>query len=271
VLQNISPLNLVHPDEPDFKPENCRTFHDITRFVHQKAMEEMFSLGKNVQGKERVGLRLKSEIPLQVHIIYIDQEPGSGKKARRWVEADQIASVPMKAFWEGIRQFGWPSRAPGGDLKGFMSVMATNLSTSTRGEFSESSFAVLSKEYMILSLRMGYHFTTVESMCTQIAGNNYIRFQCKGGGASIERRTRRIRLFREILARMGFQFYGKGDFIDAKAAYQNPTTIQTNLTLLGRITMMTKQLDMALSNDSITTWYIKDYLKQLGLDAEDTP
>jgi len=267
VLGNIAPLRLLHPDDPDFRAENCRTFHDITRFVHQMAMEEMFSLGKNVQNKERVGLRLKSDIPLQVHIIYIDQEVDTGKKARRWVEEDRIDSVPMTAFWNGIRQHGWPTQAPGGELKGFMSVMATKLSTSTRGEFSESSFAVLSKEYMILSLRMGYHFTTVESMCTQVAANNYIRFQCKGGGASIERRTRRIRLFREILSRVGFQFHGTGDFIDAKSAYQNPGTVQHQLTLLGRITMMTKQLDMALSNDSITAWYIQDYLKQLGLDA----
>ena len=45
---------------------------------------------------------------------------------------------------------------------------------------------------------------------------------------------------------------GKGDFIDAKLAYQNPQAIMDNLSVLGRITIMTKQLDMALSNDPIT-------------------
>ena len=265
-LSHIAPLNLLHPDDEDFQAVNCRTFHDITRFVHQKAMEEMFSLGKNIRDKDRVAMQLKSETPLQVHIIYIDQEYEAKGRGKRWVQEDEIRSVPMKAFWEGIRIEGWPSQGPRGDLKGFMSVMATNLSTDTRGEFSESSFAVLSKEYMILSLRMGYHFTTVEAMCTPVAGNNYIRYQCKGGGASMGRRLRRVHLFRELLSRAGFEKAGKGDFIDARTDYQNPGAIQSKLTLLGRITMMTKQLDMALSNDSITNWYIKDFAKKLGLD-----
>jgi len=263
VLQQIAPLKLLHPDEPDFKPENCRTFHDITRFVHQKAMEEMFSFGKNMKNKEQVALQLKSDIPLQVHIIYIDQDLSQYQGKKRQITVEEIASVPMKAFWEGIKMEGWPSHPPAADFKGFASVMATNLSTNTRGEFSESSFAVLGREYMILSLRMGYHFTTVEAMCTPVAGNNYIRFQCKGGGASLERRSRRIRLFIDLLSSIGFDNAGKGDFIDAKIAYQNPQAIAHNLLLLGRITMITKQLDMALSNDSITQWYTNDFMKKL--------
>ena len=38
------------------------------------------------------------------------------------------------------------------------------------------------------------------------------------------------------------------------------------LELLGRITLMTKQLDMALSNDAIADWYLNDFMKRLGLD-----
>jgi pyruvate,water dikinase len=264
VLKHVAPLNLLHPDDADYVPENCRTFHDITRFVHQKAMAEMFSLGKNIKDKDRIALKLKSDIPLKVLIIYIDQDL-SAYKGKREVSEDAIASVPMKAFWDGVKEEGWPAHTPGGDAKGFGSVVATGLATNIEGEFSESSFAVLSKEYMILSLRMGYHFTTVEAMCTEEASSNYIRFQCKGGGASVARRSRRIRLFEELLASMGFGHTGKGDFIDARIAYQNPADLANNLRLIGHITMITKQLDMALSNESITNWYIKDFKKKLGL------
>ena len=38
--------------------------------------------------------------------------------------------------------------------------------------------------------------------------------------------------------------------------------------MLGRVTMMTKQLDMALSNDSITRWYTKDFKKKLGIEDQ---
>ena len=41
--------------------------------------------------------------------------------------------------------------------------------------------------------------------------------------------------------------------------------ILEKLRLLGRVTMLTKQLDMALSNDAITDWYMEDFAKKLGL------
>nr|CAJ31194.1 Protein related to phosphoenolpyruvate synthase [uncultured sulfate-reducing bacterium] len=193
-------------------------------------------------------------------IIYIDQDP-STYKGPRHVEEDEIASTPMKAFWEGIKEAGWPSQPGTGPSKGLRSV----LSTKREEEFSESSFAVLSKEYMVLSLRMGYHFNSVEALCTDAISKNYIRFQCKGGGAALDRRSRRICVLKELLSSMGFEHNGKGDFINAKIAYLKPSDGLAKLRLLGRITMMTKQLDMVLSNDSITEWYIQDFKKGLGL------
>jgi pyruvate,water dikinase len=267
LLDSIATLNLLNPDDPDFLPERCETFHDITRFVHQRAMEEMFSMGQNLDNKDRLALRLKSDIPLSVNIIYIDQDP-SALRGKKWVQEGEIASVPMQALWEGIKQEGWPSQGRPADLKGFMSVMTTGFATDTRGEFSENSFAVLGREYMILSLRMGYHFTTVEAMCTDLPSNNYIRMQYKGGGASQSRRARRIALMMELLSKMGFKNSGKGDFLDAKIAYESSQTTTVKLRLLGRICMMTKQLDMALSNDAISQWYTQDFLKKLGLDRE---
>jgi len=32
---------------------------------------------------------------------------------------------------------------------------------------------------------------------------------------------------------------------------------------------MTKQLDMALSNDAIARWYAEDFMKKLGLEGND--
>jgi len=267
VLSHIAPLNLVHPDDPDFIPENCRTFHDITRFVHQHAMKEMFSRGQKIKNRERVALKLKSDIPLNVQILYIDQDL-SRYRNERVVKEEEIASVPMKAFWDGIRQEGWPVSVPASDGVGATSVAGNGLATKSIGDFSEQSFVVLGKEYMILSLRMGYHFTTVEAMCTSVSSNNYIRFQCKGGGASVDRRARRVLIFEGLLKSMGFEYTHKGDFVDARIDYQEPTAIMENLRQLGRITVMTKQLDMALSNDNITQWYLGDFKKKLGLTED---
>ncbi len=264
VLARVSPLNLLAPSDPDFVPEKCRTLHDITRFAHQRAMEEMFSVGGGMAHKEKIGLSLKSDIPLPVRIIYIDQDPSElGRK--RSVRVDEIASAPMSALWEGIQQEGWPSPMRSANLRGFASVLATTMTRPESAEFADTSFAILGKEYMIVSLHLGYHFTTVEAMCSPEVSKNYIRLQYKEGGASLDRRTRRVKLMTDILSEMGFEHASKGDFLDATLSYQGPDAIAEKLRLLGRITMMTKQLDMALSSDAITQWYTEDFMKKLGL------
>ena len=119
---------------------------------------------------------------------------------------------------------------------------------------------------MLLSLRMGYHFSTIEALCTEIESKNYIRVQYKEGGAPLDRRIRRIKLLAAILSRMGFENSSQGDFLDAMITYQSCPALLSKLRLLGRISMMTKQLDMALSNDAIAQWYIEDYVKKLNLE-----
>ena len=44
VLKHITPLNLLDPRAANFRPDSCRTYHDITRFAHEKAMEELFQM-----------------------------------------------------------------------------------------------------------------------------------------------------------------------------------------------------------------------------------
>lgn len=259
VLSKISPLNLVHPADANFTQENCQTFHDITRFAHQKAMEEMFAHSKTLGSKEGIGIRLKTDIPLPVYIIYLDKDCSD-----KCIKEDNIASIPMKVFWNGIKKQGWPAQRPV-NFKGFMSVVASNMTSGDPCEFTQNSFAILSKEYMMLSLHLGYHFTTIEAMCTSEPSKNYIRMQYKNGGASIERRVRRIKLITDILSKAGFEHTSKGDFLDTVLSYNSFEGIKEKLYILGRLTMMTKQLDMALTNEAVAQWYTEDFIKKLGL------
>ena len=118
---------------------------------------------------------------------------------------------------------------------------------------------------MVLSLRMGYHFSTIEAMVSDEVNKNYVRLEFKDGGATLERRIRRIHLLIDVLSKIGFECNNKSDFLDAKLAYTDAQTIKTILHLLGKLTVMTKQLDMALSNDNIAKWYTNDFCKRLGL------
>ncbi len=266
VLAKIVPLNLLHPGAPEFHPEGCRTLHDITRFAHQKAMEEMFSGALEVGRRTGFGLRLETAIPLEVRLIDMDG-PAEEQDGKRRVAVDDLRSVPLKAFWKGVEEEGWPAHARPVNLSGFVSVVTTQMGTGSRQDFAEASFALLSTHYMLLSLHLGYHFTTFESMCTPEPSKNYIRMQFKGGGASADRRVRRIGLVMDLLSRMGFEHASRGDFLDTSISYVDEAAIAERLRLLGRLTMLTKQLDMALSNDALAQWYAGDFALKLGLRA----
>jgi pyruvate,water dikinase len=267
ISSHIAPLNLINPKDSQFMAESCRTFHDITRFCHQKAMEEMFYGASELKNKDRFSSRLLTDIPLSVNIIFIDKEIPEKAKSRT-VDENRIESVPMASFWRGVKKEGWPAPAKPADMKGIFGVFATTMTRTEDDRFSEKSFAILSEEYMILSLRMGYHFSTIEAMVTEQENKNYIRMEFKDGGATIERRIRRIKLLTDILSKAGFENYSKGDFLDSRLSYQDAESTKDALFLLGRLTVLTKQLDMALSNDAIAKWYTNDFLKKLGMPVD---
>lgn len=263
VLETVSPLNLLHPNDPQFTPEYCRTFHDITRYCHQKSMDEMFAEASSLRSEETVGLKLKSDLPLQLYII--DIESGKDTRERRWIKEDEIESIPLSAFWGGVRYQGWPSHDPPEGMRGLSVVSPSRSGVERERKFSEKSFAIVSREYLCLSLRLGYHFTTIEAMCTEEINKNYIRMQLKAGGATHDRRARRVNLLVDILGAMGFEIISRGDFLDAMISYRPVEAIREKLSKIGRLTMLTKQLDMVLATDAVTRWYTNDIKRQLEL------
>jgi pyruvate,water dikinase len=269
VLAKVVPLNLVHAGAPEFRPEGCRTLHDITRLAHQKAMEEMFGEAAPAPRHGGLGLALRTTLPLEVRLIDMDEPAARDRKGG--IPVDELRSVPLKAFWRGVEEEGWPSHARPLDLRGFVSVVTAQMGTGAREDFAEASFALASSQYMLLSLHLGYHFTTFESLCTKEASRNYVRMQFKGGGASVDRRIRRTSLMADLLARMGFEHACRGDFLDTSVSYLDEAATIETLRALGRLTMLTKQLDMALANDAVARWYTEDIARRLGLDAGPAP
>jgi pyruvate,water dikinase len=270
VLARIVPLNLVHAGAPEFRPEGCRTLHDIARLAHQKAMEEMFCEAAAAARHGGLGLALRTTIPLEVRLIDMDVPPAA-RDRKGGIPVEELRSVPLKAFWRGVEEEGWPSHARPLDLRGFVSVVTAQMGTGSREDFAEASFALASAQYMLLCLHLGYHFTTFESLCTPEASRNYVRMQLKGGGASTDRRIRRVALMTDLLSRVGFEHACRGDFLDTSVSYLDEAATIETLRFLGRLTMLTKQLDMALSNDAVARWYTEDIARKLGLDAGKAP
>ncbi|MBI4766242.1 MAG: hypothetical protein HY787_16855 [Deltaproteobacteria bacterium] len=262
ILTRIVPLNLVDPTDPDFTPSQCRTFHDLTRFTHQTATQEMFSLSTSTLTAPGEALRLETDFPLEILLMDlgggIDKLSGNIK-----IKPDRILSWPMKAFWRGMQSMKWPGPKPL-DIKGFASVVAQTAAESG-GEnriYSEKSFALLSADYLNFSIRLGYHLSTIEAMGGQGDNENYINFIFKGGGATLERRDRRARLVATILEKLGFQVNQKGDLVDARLLHHPREEMEAILQALGKLTLYTKQLDMIMFNEAIVEWSIEEFFKE---------
>lgn len=252
-------LNLIDPADKQFRPESCKTMHDITRFAHQKAMQEMFKI--SVEFPEDIEVvKLVAGIPLLIYLIDL------GDAIKRDIEKlkpEDIHSIPFQAFFKGLASLEWPPPRHV-DVKGFLGMMAHTASIPEREleEMGEKSFALVSEEYMNFSIRLGYHLSVVESYTGEKINDNYIRFFFQGGGAERDRRIRRIHLISEVLKRIGFRTKVTEDIIDAIITKYRRTQLEEKLDILGKLTVYTKQLDAIMYDDRTAEMHLEEFIQE---------
>lgn len=250
LLDRIVPLNLTDSRAPDFAPEACRSYHDIIRFCHERAMRAMFDLSADADG---VGAAVKvaTHLPLAVHVIDLGGGLSEKRRTRRSVAPDEFACAPLQAIWKGLTHpgIGWEGTINFASSR-FMSLMASVATSELGPEPGGDSYALVSHDYLNFSAKFGYHFATVDALCVEEASHNYLTLQFAGGAGNFFGRSLRVRFLGTVLERLGFKIDLQGDLLEAAYSRHAAHGTLDRLDQLGRLLASCRLLDMTLSDEN---------------------
>ncbi|MDO9531121.1 MAG: PEP/pyruvate-binding domain-containing protein [Deltaproteobacteria bacterium] len=273
ILARIAPLHLLDPQDQNFTPEGCQSVHDVIRFIHEKAVEELMDLPRFVKRFKGVRIfTLVSDIPLGLKVLDLGGGIAPEAQGTRLLP-EHIRSAPMRALWEGLSEPGvWSTEPVPVDFQGMMSSLTkTGAFTSSATTVSGFNLAVISENYLNLHLRLGYHFNLVDARMETEAPRNHIYFRFVGGVTDLTRRSRRAQLLEKILSQFHFKVDTKGDLVVAKVLHLPREDMEQRLRLLGRLIGFTRQLDIQLRRDEDVPDFVEAFFHQNSRLGEQPP
>jgi pyruvate, water dikinase len=260
MLDRISPLHLTDPESPHFVPEKCETLHDLLRFIHEKAVREMFSLGGKGKGRVRGARKLVSDIPITLYMLDL----GGGVRdagEKKGIHLENVESIPLRALWKGLSRpdIVWSSRIRHFDWEEFDRQSSGIICLDSQ---ALASFALLSADYLNINVRFGYHFVVIDTLCRPTPRENYISFRFGGGGADLDGRLRRAAFLGRVLGAQGFETRLQGDTIDATFHKGSPAELEAKLEVLGFLLGFTRLMDIRLNTMDAVDALVREFLEK---------
>ncbi|MFV0349008.1 MAG: PEP-utilizing enzyme [Halodesulfovibrio sp.] len=251
LLRFIAPLHLVNPEAPEFSPAGCRTFHDLIHYCHEKAVDELAHFQERRPGLGAIRTR-RMHLGRPMDLRVLDISGGLVEDVADHPTRDDVISDPFTAFLEGLlRDEAWDTGPVSLGLRDVINSMPLSMSLlSANANTLGENLAIISQDYVNISLRLGYHFSVVDAYLGPDRNRNHVYFRFAGGLADPERRNRRAKFLRNVLEDMGFKVVLNGDLVVASLKQEEPDTMRGALLVLGALTAYSRQRDTALYSDA---------------------
>lgn len=266
----VAPLNLTDAYGPTFSILECRSLHDIVRYVHEKAVLAMFETGDMVTEEAGGLLRRLDDAPF--HFLVIDLGGGLAPGGRRTAGMRDVLSLPLKALCEGMAAPGLRWNAPPPVL-GVSGLMGRAMLDGRGGRpVGSLNYALVTRDYLNLNARVDYHFAMVDAVCGSNRRDGYVRFRFKGGGTVQVQRERRARFIEEVLQTNGFVTDRRGDLVTGFLTDAAADKVREELMMLGRLIGFSRLLDAAMTSEDMPSRTARAFLEgDYGLQAPDLP
>ena len=260
VMELVSSLGLLNPRARDFRPESCRSLHDIVRFSHEKAMQEMFALSGRGLSRRGCAQQLKSALPFELFVLDIGGGLASDAVGKREISPAEVRCLPLLALWQGLSHPGvkWEGRQHF-DWQGYEAILMGG-GIASPNSVSLASYAIIGADYLNINIRFGYHFTIVDAFCGGAPAENYCGLRFAGGGGEYAGRLLRVAFLVRVLERLGFVVEREADLLDARVMGLAGDALQGKLDLVGRLLGATKLLDMELKDEEMVVRLADDFL-----------
>jgi len=260
IMSFVATLELVDPDSDSFTPQGCRSLHDIIRFCHEKAVQEMFHISNKRMRKIGGAKKLQTGIPMQFLVLDVGGGIKPNRGNQKEIGIDDVANAAMRALFEGLSHpdIQWGSLVHFDWAEHDRIVMSGGIISPKAAMFA--SHAVLSDDYLNLNLRFGYHFVIVDALCCGEARDNYVLFRFSGGGADFEQRSLRADFLSRVLQKLGFEVNKTSDLVDARLMGANAESTLQKLDILGRLLGATRLMDMYLKESAQVSGFVEDFM-----------
>ncbi len=268
LLRWIMPLDLIDPDSSGFSVGNCRTYHDIIHFAHERSIEELPKIQDRGQGLHAEYAR-KLQIDMPIDLFVLDIGGGISHEAGSAIGMDEVISKPFAAFLRGLTFKDIWSREPGSlSLREIISGLDRTFSAIMGPpEYAGRNHAILAENYMNVGLRLGYHYSVIDSYLSGNVNQNYVYFRFAGGFADEERRRRRAALIGSILEELRFKVSVKGDLVVGKLKIADSSEIIYALIRLGELTGFTRQIDLSMDTEEKVEQFARLFQEKSGRDV----